>query len=91
MKKAKGYSTNQRVKGSSWQYNESAGVINAVLNTIQNSVNDEPAILYLGHKQQDAIRTIEHGDQMAMDWQGVKFCGWPVVWVQQDSYCHLAR
>lgn len=77
------------LRGDNPAAREAAEVVNRILDAVYASGNRKPgAVLYLGYTQKAALRRIEPGDPQAM--RDEHFNGWPIVWVEKESYVRLA-
>lgn len=66
-------------------YEEAAEEVNRILSIIRNSGNRKPgAVLYVGHNQYHALKSIAQGDRQAM--LADSFSGFPVIRVIKDDY-----
>lgn len=77
------------MEAGSPQYKEAVDVINGMIGVINRSGNRKPgAILYVGHRQYHALKTIEKGDPQEVN--NEEFLGWPIVRVMKESWCRLS-
>jgi hypothetical protein len=77
------------MRGDNPEAREAAETINLIIQMINLSGNKKPgAVLYLGQAQKWALRRIESGDPQEM--RDKSFGGWPIVWVEKESYAKLA-
>lgn len=77
------------MRGDNPEAREAAEIVNLIIQVINTSGNKKPnATLYLGRAQKWALHRIEAGDPQSM--RGDTFAGWPIVWVENDSYARLA-
>lgn len=70
-------------------YDDALWEINRIIKLVRQAGDNKPgAVLYLGHNQYLALRTIEAGDLQEM--RNNEFCGRPVVRVMKDDWLRLA-
>ncbi|WP_020208988.1 hypothetical protein [Gilvimarinus chinensis] len=73
-------------------YSDAVKEINSIIGLIKyneiNGARQPGAVLYVGHKQWQALQTIEPGDRQEI--KNETFCGYPLVRVHKDSWLRLS-
>ena len=77
------------MRGDSPRAREASEIVNEIIYHMRRSGNRVPgAVLYLGQRQKWALRMVEPHDPYAM--RDDTFVGWPIVWVERESYMRLS-